>query len=638
MQSGAAFFDLNGVLVLANSYFKHRFKAQNLKELLSEIDLKDLPAEPSPGIREIQTGHGWFRIAVKNRQDGLIISISDISGFKSYEKELLNNQKRHQAYLSATPDYMFRIHRDGTYLDIHANAIEDLFIPGTNALGHKLDEFLPPAVANLEMRNIDRALASRKIQVYEYELLVHNQKRIYESRLIATGPDEVVAIVRDVTSRKRLENQLLHQALHDAFTGLPNRRLFLERLDHAITRKKRNKSFDFAVLYLDLDRFKLVNDNFGHSFGDSFLKAVASKLKSCVREHDIIARLAGDEFAILIEDLASVEDCHAVVARIEHALSEPVVIEDKEVQASVSTGIAVCDDVSQTANDLLASADFAMYMAKKRGKSRSVLFSAQQLGDMKSSIQIQRDLGDALRENQFTLHYQPIIETASMKIRGFEALIRWKHPQFGFIPPDKFIPYAEENDLIVSIGEWVVNQACAQLAEWHPVDSDLFISLNVSPRQMLDQNFALKIRDALFSAEIEGSKLKLEITETLFMEYETLNQKIIDDLLDLGVHLSIDDFGTGYSSFLYLKRFPVDFLKIDRAFISNLHMSEEDQILTKAMLGLSRNLGIQTIAEGIEEKSHLAFLKKEKCDFLQGFYFSKPVDSTAALQLLKSGF
>lgn len=441
----------------------------------------------------------------------------------------------------------------------------------------------------------------------------------------------------DITERKRVEEQLLHDALHDGLTNLPNRALFMNRLKHAVESAQRRKDYLFAVLFLDLDRFKVINDSLGHIVGDQLLSLIAQRLQTSVRTIDTVARLSGDEFAILLEDVTGVNDVTYVAERIQAALAQPFALEGHEVFATVSIGIALSDVSHHSAEDLLRDADTAMYRAKALGRSRYELFNPGMHTRVVALLHLENDLRRAVERQEFLLHYQPIISLANQRLIGFEALIRWQHPQRGLVPPAEFIPVAEETGLIIPIGQWVLQEACRQTQIWqtqYPRNPLLMISVNLSGRQFSEPNLIGQIEQVLQETHLPAHCLKLEITESVIMENAESARTMLLQLKALGVNLSIDDFGTGYSSLNYLHRFPLDTLKIDRSFISQIDSDGEQLEIVHTIVTLAWNLGMDVIAEGVETAKQLAQLKALKCEYGQGFFFSKPMDTTAATALL----
>ena len=447
------------------------------------------------------------------------------------------------------------------------------------------------------------------------------------------GSIAILSINRDITERKRTELRLLHDALHDALTGLPNRSLFLERLGQAIARRDTN----YAVLFMDLDRFKNINDSLGHDVGDQLLIATARRLEASLRPGDTVARLGGDEFTVLLEGIESEAEAEEVAGRIHRALAMPVKLDRHEVFTAASIGIALADPLYTSPEEVLRDADTAMYRAKARGRGRHELFDTGMHKNAVKLLQLETDLRRAVEWEAFQLHYQPIVRIATGKITGFEALVRWVHPRRGLIPPAEFIPVAEETGLIIPVGAWVLHEACYQMRLWRetiPAAADLTISVNLSIKQVMQPDFPSQIERVLTETRLPPEALVLEITETVIMDQAEATAAILNRLHDMGIALCFDDFGTGYSSLSVLHRFPMDTLKIDRSFISRMGESDENVEIVRAVVTLARNLGREVVAEGVETEEQLAQLAQLDCDSVQGFYFSRPVERAVAETLI----
>ncbi len=443
----------------------------------------------------------------------------------------------------------------------------------------------------------------------------------------------------DITERKRTEEKLLHDAFHDALTLLPNRVLFMNQLGHSIGRAKRCEDYLFAVLFLDLDRFKLVNDSLGHMIGDQLLIAIARRLETCVRLGDTVARLGGDEFTILLENIQDIEEAKQVADRIQKELSLPFNLSGHEVFTAVSIGIALSKIGYDRPEDLLRDADTTMYRAKALGKGRFEVFDRTMHTEALALLQLETDLRRGLDRREFQLHYQPIIALASGKISGFEALVRWQHPLRGLIPPAEFIPVAEETGLIIPIGWWILGEACRQMRLWQeqfPGTESLTISVNFSGKQFLQPNMVEQIYHVLEETGLDASKLGLEITESALMENFELATIMLKQLRSQGVKLFLDDFGTGYSSLSYLHRFPFNVLKIDRSFVSRMGLDAKNLEIVYTIVTLAHSLGMDVTAEGVETAAQLAQLSAIKCKHGQGYLFSMPMEAEAAGALIQA--
>ncbi len=445
----------------------------------------------------------------------------------------------------------------------------------------------------------------------------------------------MVGTVQDITERKALEARIEHQAFHDSLTGLANRALFLDRVDHALSRRVGAETNSLAVMFLDLDDFKTVNDSMGHGVGDDLLVEVASQISSALRPSDTFARLGGDEFGILLEDLLNEKQATDVAERILEILTIPVPLADTELQARASIGIAWADPNTTTTEELVRHADTAMYAAKRQGKGSFALFEPSMGDAVVQRLNMRADLQRAIADGEFILHYQPIVELDSGQVSGAEALVRWEHPVRGLVPPLQFIPYAEETGLIIPLTTWVLTEACMTAAKWEREHSRPFaIAVNISAVRFRHPGLEAEIVDVLHSSGLPPERLTLEITESVLMKDVEEVTRRLHRLKDLGVKIAIDDFGTGYSSLSYLRDFPIDLLKIDKSFVDSIALGPEDSALARAVIRLGKTLGIQTVAEGVEEGAQSTTLRRLKCDYAQGYLFSKPIDAAGIEALL----
>ena len=451
---------------------------------------------------------------------------------------------------------------------------------------------------------------------------------------------EVVGSViafRDISERKAFEQELAHQAFHDTLTGLANRALFLDRLTQAHARASRTGSL-YALLFIDLDRFKVVNDSLGHQAGDQLLIEVAKRLKLCVRPGDTFARFGGDEFVVLLEDLESDEDAIIVTERILTELKVPFRVEGRDVSASASIGVVIADSTYENPDNCLRDADVAMYRAKARGKATYEVFRPEMEGAALQRLDMEIALRNAIEQGEFELHYQPLVSLESVSIVGFEALVRWRHPEKGMMPPAEFIPLAEETGLIFPLGKWVLEEACRQIRVWqdaYPGAVPLVMTVNLSARQFQQPDLCDQVVHAIAKTGIRPEHLCLEVTESVMMDDVEAATIMLRRLKDLGTCVAIDDFGTGYSSLSYLKRFPVDFVKIDKSFIDDLAEGAVDAEIVRAVIRLAAAIGMRAVAEGVETEEQLRRLRNMGCPLVQGYYLARPQPAQAIEALLQ---
>ncbi len=466
----------------------------------------------------------------------------------------------------------------------------------------------------------------------EQELIATN---LLSNRYVAG----IVLTCRDVTERKAFERELTHQAFHDPLTSLANRALFLDRVGHGLARGIRAKS-QVVILYLDLDNFKVVNDSLGHHAGDAMLTSFSERLLACARAEDTVARLGGDEFAILLGSGLGIDAARQVAERIASALRVPFQIDEHTVYSSASIGIAVAEPDAMEAERLMRHADLAMYHAKSNGKACYSICDSSIENEALERLTVEMDLREALERGQLRIHYQPIVSLETGRPVEVEALVRWEHPTRGLISPNDFIPIAEETGLIISIGRWILETACQEVRTWQmqvPTEPPIQLAVNVSARQLWAAGFADEVAAILDKTEIDPKTLTLELTETMLFNKADMTISTLDRIKALGVHLAIDDFGTGHSSLSYVKRFPVDAIKIDRSFTDGLGRDAESSAIVRSVVELARNLGLSVTAEGIETRDQLDELRWLGCDRGQGFYFAQPLTVEQAEKLVAAG-
>jgi diguanylate cyclase (GGDEF)-like protein len=448
---------------------------------------------------------------------------------------------------------------------------------------------------------------------------------------------EFVVNSRDITERKTLQERLKYQATHDLLTELPNRQLFLDRLGQALRRTRRRPGSKVAVLFVDLDNFKVVNDSLGHEVGDLLLVRVGERLRRCLRPEDTLSRFGGDEFTMLLENLSGPRDTVRIAERIIEELRSPFVLEGRELVLRASIGIALDNGHTKGPGELLKDADTAMYRAKEEVSGYRI-FESGMYEQALRRLKVENDMRRAVEAGEFIVHYQPIVDLRTGKVWGSEALVRWEHPERGLLEPSQFVPVAEETGLIVPLWERVLEKSCRRAAKWQrerPRAEPLIMCVNLSARQLRRQDLTETVKEVLRSTGLEGRRLCLDITETLYITVLEGNTAALDELRRMGVRISIDDFGMGYSSLSYLKRLPVDTLKVDRSFVSGLGEDAEDTAIVRMIIELAHTLGISIIAEGVESEEQAEQLKEMGCDLGQGFHFAEPLPPEALSEILR---
>ncbi|HUP46196.1 MAG TPA: EAL domain-containing protein [Thermoanaerobaculia bacterium] len=534
--------------------------------------------------------------------------------------------------------------RDLRYL-LWNRFMEDLTgMPAEQVVGRRSTELFP----HIREQHVDdllaRAMTGETVASPDIHYYVPGTDRqgwisaVYRPHCDASGNIVgAIGLIRDITERKLAEQQIEYQAYHDSLTGLANRRLFQEHLTLALALAQRRRR-TVAVLFLDLDHFKVVNDSLGHSVGDELLKQVALRLRSAVRDGDTVARVGGDEFTIVLQDLSDRDDAEIVAKKVLRTIAQPIELDEHRLYVTTSIGITVFPDDGDDAETLLKNADSAMYRAKAEGRNTYHISTKELSRSVQERMTLESGMHGAMERNEFEIWYQPQIDVRTMRVVGMEALLRWKHPSRGVIPPAEFISVAEERGFIVVIGDWVLRKACEQANDLRRRGyRDLRVAVNISPRQFREQTLVARVEAAIEESGIDPRLLELEITEGVAMENVELTFEVLTELRKLGITIAIDDFGTGHSSLSYLKRFPIDALKIDRGFVEDLPDRFEDAAIVKAVIQLAHGLNLRVIAEGVERHEQLDFLRSHGCREIQGYLFGMPMRLPDLEKLVQRG-
>jgi diguanylate cyclase (GGDEF)-like protein/PAS domain S-box-containing protein len=597
-----------GVLIGTPILFVVNLALALLLLLIKRVNARRAQAAAMHEAEAIRRSEQRFRALVQNASD--VVIISDVAGTITY-----------QSPAAAT---------------VWGYAEKALMGQPTQTLVHPDDQ---AALQDLwqQLQDAPGTTRSTELRVRRHDGMWRHVELILTNLSHEVSVEGFVLTWRDIEERKAFEQQLTQRAFHDPLTGLPNRLLFHDRIEQALARASRRRCL-VGLLYMDLDNFKLINDSLGHGVGDQLLVQVAGRLLACGRAEDTVARLGGDEFVVLLDCVAGEADAGTVAENIARQFKRPFALEGRDVVVSVSIGVALGDASQDKAETLLRNADVAMYRAKSNGNGRFVVFDASMQTDALARLELENDLRRALNSNELRVYYQPIVRMQSRRLVEVEALVRWQHPTRGLIAPAEFIPMAEETGLIVPLGYWVLEQACRQAAEWQalsPLEPLLVLSVNLSPRQFQQPDLDKEIIAILQRTGLVPSTLKLEITEGVIMEDVDRTITMLGKLKDIGVKLAIDDFGTGYSSLAYLKRLPLDVLKIDRSFVNGIGQNQEDTAIVRAILSLAKSLNLSVTGEGIETADQADLLNTMGCDHGQGYFFARPLVADGVTAMLE---
>ncbi|MFA7350344.1 MAG: EAL domain-containing protein [Methylotenera sp.] len=555
---------------------------------------------------------------------------------KRAELELRQSEAKVRALYEAVPDLLLFLDHEGRFLEHKPAKDFQTYLEPGQFLGRTIQEVMPQEIAEQAMACLEKAAFGGEIACFEYQMVLSEGTSNYESRFIRASGEQVLCIVRDISEHKRTEQRLHFLAHYDALTGLPNRLLFNDSLRLAQAHANRT-SDTMAVMFIDLDRFKNINDTLGHAIGDKLLQQVGGRVALCVRETDTVARMGGDEFAVILANVREEQDAAVVAEKIIEALRLPFAVDEHEVFIGASIGITFYRPGQDDREILLEKADVAMYHAKERGRNNFQFYSSEMDEVAYERLVLENHLRHALDRDEFILYYQPQVAVESNRIIAVEALLRWQHPERGLVAPGDFISLLEENGLIVPVGKWVLQTACQQGRLWFDAGTPVRVAVNLSIRQFMHPTLVEDVAEILKQSGLPPELLELELTESMFMESAASNVGKLVQLKALGVSLAIDDFGSGASSLAYLKDFPIDTLKICQSFVLNLPYNNDDSAIASAVLNLAQAMNFTSVAEGVENDQQADFLRERRCDYFQGYLFSKPLPVDDLDRLLNGG-
>jgi diguanylate cyclase (GGDEF)-like protein/PAS domain S-box-containing protein len=586
------------------------------------------------------SGKGRFSYSTIGRAVRMTGVVMDISDAMQTIRDLNEQTARLQAIFNTDPQCIKLLDSKGIIREMNQCGLDLLGVSDSHAvIGKSLLDFILPQYHESVMVFLQSVLQGNPSALVFEVFCADGGHRWMESHATlfdspTHGKNLILSVTLDITERKQAEQQLSFLAQHDALTGLPNRLLFTDRLQQTMIEAERHQRLA-GVAFLDLDSFKNINDSLGHDIGDVALVAVAARLGEALRPGDTVARLGGDEFAIVLSDIARMEDTPMIAQRILEIFTEPFHVDGREIFISASLGITLYPIDGNDAETLLRNADTAMYRAKVHGRSTCQFYTAEMTQRANDDMALEGALRHAIARHELMLHYQPIVDLNTGHILGVEALMRWQHPQLGLISPTRFIPLAEESGLIVPLGNWALRQACEQTRVWRNAGfNDLYVAVNLSSRQFREPDLAQNIAQVLAETGVEGIHLVLELTESILLSNIENTTNMMQELDAMGVRFAVDDFGTGYSSLSYLKRFPIDVLKIDQSFVRDITTDPDDAAIVRAIITLAHSLDMRVVAEGVETREQLNFLRANQCDAMQGYYFSTPLPADQITEII----